>query len=47
MLKYFSGKVVLNWLESDNLKTTGWRVFAMRERVNQQSGQECCCCGSY
>lgn len=23
----------------DNLEATGWRAFAMRERANQQSGQ--------
>ena len=26
----------------DNLEATGWRVFVMRERANQRSGQECC-----
>ena len=28
----------------DNLEGIGWKVFAMRERANQQSGEECCCC---
>ena len=29
----------------DNLEALSWRVFAMRERANQRSGQECCSCG--
>ena len=31
----------------DNLENTGQLVFAMRERANQRSGKECCCCFSY
>ena len=28
----------------DNLEGIGWKVFAMRERANQQSGEEYCYC---
>ena len=28
----------------ENLEAIGWKVFAMRERANQRSGEECCCC---
>ena len=38
--------IILSCLH-DNLEATGWRVFAIPEKVNQQSGKECCCCGSY
>ena len=31
----------------DNLENTGQLVSAMRERANQRSGKECCCCFSY
>ena len=27
-----------------HLEATDWREFTMRERTNQRSGHECCCC---
>ena len=44
-----SGKMIywrMSWLYN-NLKATGLRVFLMRERANQQIGQESCLCGSH